>query len=159
MEKIVLDNFELKFSKAILAIGGIMGAFFRSYVLVIVIVAIMMGFDIITGFLKSKINGNASSKVGYKGVCKKLMLLIALFFGVSLDVMIPLLLKAGMAIDLPLNLPFGVMVGLQIAINEAISVAENLHQSGVKLPRWVLSMLKVADTYLDGSEDRANDNF
>ena len=61
MEKIVLDNFELKFSKAILAIGGIMGAFFRSYVLVIVIVAIMIGFDIITGFLKSKINGNASS--------------------------------------------------------------------------------------------------
>lgn len=159
MEKIVLDNFELKFSKAILAIGGIMGAFFRSYVLVILIVALMMGFDIVTGLLKSKINGNASSKVGYTGVCKKLMLLVALFFGMSLDVMIPLLLKAGMAVDIPFNLPFGVMVGLQIAVNEAVSVAENLYESGVKLPRWVLSMLKIADTYLDGGEDKIKDDI
>ena len=159
MEKIVLDNFELKFNKAILAIGGIMGAFFRSYVLVILIVALMMGFDIVTGFLKSKINGNVSSKVGYTGVCKKLMLLVALFFGVSLDVMIPLLLQAGMQVDLPFNLPFGVMVGLQIAVNEAVSVAENLYESGVKLPRWVLNMLKIADTYLDGDDNRTNNDI
>lgn len=156
MEKIIVENFEIKVSKIALAIGGVMGAFFRSYVLVIAIVALMMGFDIITGFLKGKITGNASSRIGHKGICKKLMLLVALFFGISFDIMVPLLLKAGMAINLPFSLPFGVMVGLQIAVNEAISVAENLHESGVKLPRWVLNMLKIADTYLDSDKESSD---
>lgn len=156
MEKIV-QNTEI--SKIALIVGGVMGAFFRSYVLVIVIVSVMMTFDIITGFLKGKINGEASSKVGYTGVCKKLMLLVALFFGISFDVLVPLLLQAGMQVDLPFNLPFGVMVGLQIAVNEAVSVAENLYESGVKLPRWVLNMLKIADTYLDGDDNRTNNDI
>lgn len=139
--------------KAIIAIGGgVFAAFCKSYGLIIELVAIAIVFDFTTGLIRGKIKGDINSKKGFKGFLKKIALLLSLFFGIFLDSFIPLLLILGLNIKIPFDLPFSLIIGSYIILNESISITENLYECGVKLPTFIVKLLKVAGEQLDSDK-------
>lgn len=119
-----------------------------AYVLACVLVAICL--DVITGLVASKIKGKPiSSNTGMIGFWKKLSLLMAMFFGIFLDVFIPLLFGI-VQINLPFKLPIGTIIGCYICLNECISILENLNKCNSHiLPKWIRSLLAGAKNTID----------
>lgn len=105
--------------------------------------------DYVTGFIKAKyFKGNESSKVGARGVLKKLLywLVIGVAFYIS-----ACFVKMGEVIDV--NLSFMVMFGwftlATYLVNELRSILENVVEMGVKVPNFLVKGLEVADKAIE----------
>lgn len=129
-------------------LGGL-ATFFDQYATILIMVAAAIVFDFFTGLIKAKINGTMSSKKGTAGLWKKIITLLALFFGIFLDFFFPLMLQAGINITIPFNLPFGLIVGVYIIINEGISILENFSESGVNMPPRIKKLFKNAKDHMN----------
>jgi toxin secretion/phage lysis holin len=97
--------------------------------LAIKILITMMIFDYITGVAKAYILSKLSSQYGFKGILKKTLILLV----VSLTVLMDRLLGTD---DL-----LRTMVCYWYIAVEGISVTENLAQSGVPLPKFLVDRL------------------
>ena len=129
-------------------------SYFDKYVPVLCCVLVSILFDVITGLVRCKITGEAlSSKVGIIGFWKKIALILALFFGIFIDVYIPILLGIS-GINLPFSLPIGTFIGCYIILNENISILENLSRSGVILPKWIKQFFKDTKDTMDGKDKK-----
>ena len=85
--------------------------------------------DYSTGILAAMYQGKLSSKIGYRGIIKK----ICMFAVVALSCIIAEYLKS--------DLIRTVTITFYIS-NEAISILENVSRTGVKYPRMLKSILK-----------------
>lgn len=126
---------------------GVVTTFFKMYGEIIGLVCFAIIFDIISGIIGSKAAGmKISSKKANKGFWKKVSLLLALAFGMFLDIFIPFALKY-VDVVIPYNMPFGLIFGCYIVFNESISICENIYKvNPTILPKWVNNML------LDGAK-------
>lgn len=135
---------------------GLISSFCDRYGLILFLVACAIVLDFITGLVKAKISGTGlDSGIARKGFWKKVALLVALFFGVYLDVFIPTAAQT-IGFTMTQKLPFGMIVGCYIAVNEAISVCENLYECDPNMvPRWIAGLLRIAKKKIEqeGSED------
>lgn len=124
-------------------LAGVITTFFQMYGTILGLVGVVIIFDTITGVVAAKASGTKiTSKKANQGFWKKVGLLLALFFGVFLDLFIPEALKF-INITLPFNMPFGLIFGCYIIFNEGISICENLDKiNPVILPHWVKKLLK-----------------
>lgn len=122
---------------------GVVATFFKMYGAILGLVCIAIVFDIISGVISSKVLGiEVTSKKANQGFWKKVGLLLALFFGVFLDMFIPIALQF-LSVELPFNMPFGLTFGCYIIFNEGISICENLNKiNPTLLPPWVAKLLK-----------------
>ena len=122
---------------------GILATFFKLYGAILGLVCIAIIFDTISGIVASKVSGiEITSKKANQGFWKKVGLILALFFGVFLDMFIPIALSY-ISIVLPFNTPFGLIFGCYIVFNEGISICENLYKINPSLlPDWVIKLLK-----------------
>lgn len=135
-------------------ITGVVTTFLQMYGAILGLVCIAIVFDTITGIAASKATGKKiTSKKANQGFWKKMGLLLALFFGVFLDVFIPTALSF-LSVTIPFNMPFGLIFGCYIVFNEGISICENLDKIDPKLlPKWVKAMLKGGSDKIDNSLD------
>ena len=85
-------------------------------------------FDYITGVLSAIVNKELSSAIGYKGIFKKVGILIAVALGHLIGVYLNFEVRAW-------------VIGYYIA-NEGISILENLGYIGVPYPERFLNVLK-----------------
>lgn len=133
---------ELK-KRVISFIVGVITTFFKFYGTILGLVGIAIVLDTITGVVASKATGKKiTSKKANQGFWKKMGLILALFFGVFLDMFIPEALNY-IHIELPFNMPFGLIFGCYIIFNEGISICENIYNINSDiLPDWVKTMLK-----------------
>lgn len=124
-------------------IVGVITTFFKMYGAILGLVGVAIVFDTITGIAASKASGKQiTSKKANQGFWKKVGLLLALFFGVFLDVFIPEALTF-ISVVLPFNMPFGLIFGCYIVFNEGISICENIDVINPSiLPKWVKKLLK-----------------
>lgn len=142
-------------------ISGVITTFFKLYGAILGLVCTVIVFDIITGIAGSKASGiKITSKKANQGFWKKVGLLLALFFGVFLDMFIPQALSF-VSIVLPFNMPFGLIFGCYIVFNEGISICENLDKIYPNLlPHWVKVLLKGGadkiDSVTENSEQEEN---
>ena len=117
--------------------GGL-AAFFGQYGLFIVLVAIAVVLDVITGLVKAKATGNGlSSEKATKGFWKKISLFVGLLFGIFLDyAAATVLLHTG--VNIGIDMPFALIICAYIIINEAISISENLYLTNPdSFPKWI----------------------
>lgn len=141
---------------------GIVTTFFKMYGAIIALVCIAVVFDTVTGIIASKATGvSISSKKANQGFWKKMGFLAALFFGMFLDLFIPITLGF-MNITLPFNMPFGLIFGCYIIFNESISICENFDKiDPTLLPHWVKKLLKGGaekiDTVIESKEEENNE--
>ena len=113
------------------------------YIPVLLMVACNV-IDYVTGMVKAYMTAQLSSRIGIKGILKKLCYMAMVAVGAGVDYLLRgALVQAG--IDLHIELFCGLLVTVWLIINELISVLENLAAIGVPgFPRLnrLLSRLK-----------------
>lgn len=135
-----MDNF----TKWLLSvITGALAAFFGQYGLFIVLVAVAVVLDVVTGLIKAKATGEGlSSGKANKGFWKKISLFVGLLFGIFLDyAAATVLIHAG--VNMKIDMPFALIICAYIILNESISIGENLIAIDPgNMPPWVVKLLK-----------------
>lgn len=126
-------------------VSGAIAAFFGQYGVFVVLVAVSIVLDVITGIIRAKATGEGlSSEKARKGFWRKMALFAAFFFGIFLDYAATcVILKVG--IKLGYDMPFAMIIAAYIIINEAISISENLYLTNPdSFPPQIGKWLKVA---------------
>lgn len=135
-----MDNF----TKWLLSvITGALAAFFGQYGLFIVLVAVAVVLDVVTGLIKAKATGEGlSSGKANKGFWKKISLFVGLLFGIFLDyAAAAVLIHAG--VNMKIDMPFALIICAYIILNESISIGENLIAIDPgNMPPWVVKLLR-----------------
>ena len=107
----------------------------------IIVLMVMMIIDYLSGMSAAWVHGDLSSKVGAKGIVKKVgyMALIVVAMGVDY------LIYSGFAaanIEVGYNMWFGLLVAVWLIINEMISILENLSKLGVPIPDFLTKIIQ-----------------
>ena len=107
----------------------------------IIVLMVMMIIDYLSGMSAAWVHGDLSSRVGAKGIVKKVgyMALIVVAMGVDY------LIYSGFAaanIEVGYNMWFGLLVAVWLIINEMISILENLSRLGVPIPDFLTKIIK-----------------
>ena len=113
------------------AICGIVGFLYgKADGLIYALLAFII-LDYVTGLTVACVNKNLSSEVGFKGIAKKVVILLLVAVGHMLDVYI---LGDGAVCR-------STVIGFYLA-NEGISILENAGNLGIPLPKKLVSVLK-----------------
>ena len=107
----------------------------------IIVLMVMMIIDYLSGMSAAWVHGDLSSKIGAKGIVKKVgyMALIVVAMGVDY------LIYSGIAaanISVNYNMWFGLLVAVWLIINEMISILENLSKLGVPIPEFLTKIIR-----------------
>ena len=120
---------------------GALAAYFNVLLIPLVVLAIVMVIDYVTGMAGAAYSGKLSSRVGVLGILKKAGYLALVAVGMVADYLIgSALLKIG--IDLQINYCFGMIITVWLIINELISILENLGELDVPLPGFMVNIIK-----------------
>ena len=130
-------EFQMFISAALAAFAVYMGAL----AVPIIVLMVMMIIDYLSGMSVAWSEGTLSSKVGAKGIVKKVgyMALIVVAMGVDY------LIYSGIAaadINVGYNMWFGLLVAVWLIINEMISILENLSKVGVPVPKFLIAIIE-----------------
>ena len=116
-------------------------AYFRQLLGPLIVLAIVMVIDYVTGMTQAWVSATLSSRVGLLGIVKKIGYIFAVAVAVVVDYVI-----ASAAIGAGVNLErfniFGLLVTIWLILNECISILENLSEIGVPLPGFLVSIVK-----------------
>lgn len=117
------------------AIVAVLATFFTyifgSWDLALQVLIVFMVLDYGTGVLYAFLNNQLNSEVGFKGLVKKLMILVVLIIGVMLDRM----LGNGTWV-------FRTLVCYFYIANEGISLLENVGNIGIPIPNKIRNALE-----------------
>ena len=107
----------------------------------IIVLMVMMIIDYLSGMSAAWVHGDLSSRVGAKGIVKKVgyMALIVVAMGVDY------LIYSGTTaanITVNYNMWFGLLVAVWLIINEMISILENLSKLGVPIPDFLTKIIQ-----------------
>ena len=103
---------------------------------------IMMGADVLTGWIQASVNGTWDSTKMRKGLFRKSGEIVILVLAYVTQI----------AIALPINI--FMFISIYVCVMEVLSVIENLDQAGLPVPGWITKRLKKAmDTMMTGDED------
>ena len=107
----------------------------------IIVLMAMMIIDYLSGMAAAWSQNNLSSKIGAKGIIKKVgyMALIVVAMGVDY------LIYSGIdvtGLEVGYNRWFGLLVAVWLIINEMISILENLGKLGVPIPEFLTKIIK-----------------
>lgn len=107
----------------------------------IIVLAVVMIIDYITGMISAWHNSELSSKKGLFGIVKKLCYLALVCVGMGVDWLIYSgMVQIGIAMNYTIF--FGILVAIWLIINELISILENLNRIGVPLPKFITAVVK-----------------
>lgn len=103
---------------------------------------VMMGADVLTGWIQASVNGTWDSTKMRKGLFRKSGEIIILVLAYVVQI----------AIALPINI--FIFISIYVCIMEVLSVIENLDQAGLPVPSWITRRLKKAmDAMVTGEEE------
>ena len=120
---------------------GALAAYFNVLLIPLVVLAVVMVIDYVTGMAGAAYSGKLSSRVGVLGILKKAGYLALVAVGMVADYLIgSALLKIG--INLQINYCFGMIITVWLIINELISILENLGELDVPLPGFLVNIIK-----------------
>ena len=146
MRDFSIDLVWAKLQMACTAIGGWLGYFLGGMDGLLTALIIFMVLDYITGLMCAIIDKKLSSAVGFKGICKKVLILLLVGVANIVDVHV---VGTGSALR-------GAVVCFYLS-NEGLSLLENAAYIGLPVPeklRTVLAQLHNRDGKTDTTENR-----
>ena len=149
MRNITIDLVWSKIQTAVTALGGILGYFVGGLDGLLTALIILMVLDYITGVMCAIIDKKLSSAVGFKGICKKVLILLLVGVANIVDVHV---VGTGSALR-------GAVVCFYLS-NEGLSLLENAAYIGLPVPdrlRTVLAQLHNRDDKTDTTENREDE--
>ena len=126
-----MNNMEKYFNGIVAIIATFFTYLFGSWDLALQVLIVFMVLDCVTGVLYAFISNQLNSEVGFKGLVKKLMILVVLIIGVLLD-----------RILLTGNWVFRTLVCYFYIANEGISLLENVANIGIPIPNKIRNALE-----------------
>ena len=113
------------------AVCSLLTYFFGGWDVALAVLITFMVFDYLTGVIIAIINKKLSSHIGFKGLAKKLFIIVILVVGVLLD----RLINNGEWI-------FRSLVAYFYIANEGISIIENIAVLGVPITKKIIEILE-----------------
>ena len=126
-----MNNMEKYFNGIVAIIATFFTYLFGSWDLALQVLIVFMVLDYVTGVLYAFISNQLNSEVGFKGLVKKLMILVVLIIGVMLD----RILGTG-------NWVFRTLVCYFYIANEGSSLLENVANIGIPIPNKIRNALE-----------------
>ena len=123
MRNFSIDLIWAKIQIAITAIGGWLGYFLGGIDGLMIALMIFMGLDYMTGVMCAILDKKLSSAVGFKGICKKVLILMLVGVANIMDVHV---IGTGSALR-------GAVICFYLS-NEGVSVLENAGRLGLPIP-------------------------
>ena len=117
-----MNNTRAIFNTIIATLGIYITWLFGSWDIAIQVLVAFMIIDYVTGVIVAYINGEIDSAIGFKGILKKVLILIALIVGVLVDRLIGV------------EWTFRTVVCYFFIANEGLSILENIGKTGLPLP-------------------------
>lgn len=134
-----MDEVMVWLKGAAAVIGGVMAYLWGAWDALIIALVVVVVMDYITGVINAALRRELSSAVGFKGLCKKVMIFVIVAVGVIVDRAIP-----------STNGAVRTAVIVFYIANEGISILENAGRIGVPLPRvlkkWLAKMQDEAES-------------
>ena len=149
MRNFSIDIVWAKIQMAVAAIGGWLGYFLGGMDGLMIALIVFMALDYITGLMCAMIDKKLSSAVGFKGICKKVLILLLVGVANIVDVHV---VGTGSALR-------GAVVCFYLS-NEGLSLLENAAYIGLPVPeklRAVLVQLHNRDDKTDTTENREDE--
>lgn len=119
-------------------IGAILYFLFGKFDIALQCLLVFIALDYISGIIKACTNKELSSKIGFRGILKKVSILIIVAVGVLVD---------------RITGDSGTVRSLVIyyfVANEGLSIIENLSQTGLPIPKSIKNALKILKDQGDG---------
>ncbi|MBQ1434246.1 MAG: phage holin family protein [Ruminococcus sp.] len=135
------------------ALGGLSAYMRVMFVPLVVLIGVMI-VDYMSGMLKAWGNEELSSRVGLRGIVKKLSYLMLVCVAGVVD----WLLWSGLrqvGISLDFGFCFGLIVTIWLIINELISILENLEALKVPMPKFLKNVVKHLKNAVEVKGDKA----
>ena len=119
---------------------------FTSNIWPILLPVILMGADVLTGWIQASINNTWDSTKMRKGLFRKSGELIIIILAYVIQT----------AVALPVDV--FIFISIYVCIMEVLSVIENLDQAGLPVPSWITKRLKKAmNDIMAGDETDKNE--
>ncbi len=141
MKNFSIDVIWMKIQMAITVIGGWLGYFFGGLDGLMIALIIFMMLDYITGLMCAVADKKLSSTVGFKGICKKVLILMLVGVANMMDVHV---MGTGSALR-------GAVIAFYLS-NEGLSLLENAAHIGLPIPDRMKNVL----AQLHDREDKFN---
>ena len=132
------DNWMAALLAALLAAGL---AYLRELLVPVLLLFATMLTDYITGMIRAWYTRSLCSKLGLRGIVKKLGCLFAVAVGVVVDwVLQAAWAKTGLGLEKSYFV--GLTVTVWLTLNECISILENLGDMGTPVPRFLRKLIE-----------------
>lgn len=121
-------------------------------------IAVLVIFNLVdycTGIIASRHRGQKiDSYKGVRGIFKKVLMWLLILVGAMLDWLV---VSTGeyLGIKLPFAFVIAILVAVWLVFNETISILENIKDTGVELPPFLLPLVKNLKSQI---EDKSNEN-
>ena len=142
MRNFSIDIIWAKIQMAVAAIGGWLGYFLGGMDGLMIALIVFMALDYITGLMCAVIDKKLSSAVGFKGICKKVLILMLVGVANVVDIHI---VGTGSALR-------SAVICFYLS-NEGLSLLENAAHIGLPIPDKMKDVL----AQLHGREDKKDD--
>lgn len=105
--------------------------------------------DYITGLNAAKYRGEKiNSYKGIRGITKKITIWLLVGVGWLMDQLISYGVSQ-MGFENPLTCAVAIVIAVWLTVNEFISILENVQDIGIKLPSWLLPLIKNVRSKID----------
>lgn len=141
------------FKMGIAAVGASIASYFGALAAPLLVLLCVMLIDYVTGLVKAYMASQLSSRIGLRGILKKLCYMAMVAVGAALDYLLTgALAQAG--IDLHIEMFCGMLVAIWLIVNELISILENLAEIGVPgMPALTSLIGRLKNTLDSGHSD------
>lgn len=126
-----MERIDVFFKLGVTALGGLTGYLFGGWNTLIQILLVFVIIDYVTGLLAAGYNGKLSSRIGFKGIAKKVMI----FALVAVAHLIDSALGEG-------HLFRDAVIYFYLA-NEVLSILENAGKTGLPIPQYIKNAVEV----------------
>jgi toxin secretion/phage lysis holin len=124
-----------------LALTGLL-AYLYILVVPLIILVVFIILDYISGMVAAWVKKEISSRIGIKGIVKKLCYMLIVAVGMVVDWVVH---KSLLMVNVKVSeefIIFGLVVIIWLIINESISILENASEIGAPLPPFLISVIK-----------------
>lgn len=130
---------------------GALAAYFNVLLIPLIILICVMLIDYGTGMAEAYINKTLNSRIGVKGILKKLGYVVLVCVGGVVDYLICAgLATAGIEFS---SYYFGLIVAVWLIINELISILENLSELGTPIPKFLVNVVRRLKNTVENKTD------
>lgn len=147
MRDFSIDIIWAKVQMAIAAIGGWLGYFLGGMDGLLTALIVFMAIDYVTGLMCAVADKKLSSSIGFKGICKKVLIILLVGVAHIVDLHV---VGTGNALR-------GAVVCFYLS-NEGVSLLENAAHLGLPIPEKLKTVLQQLHSRDDNTEDDTDDH-